>query len=89
MIELSGHVKITNSYRAREDFRELSLSNGFCRSSLQIVGNKIIHHQRGKHEIQYVREFSPTQLVLTITVDKAVTMTKYYRATDGIIMNMH
>ena len=71
-------VRYQNSYRAKPNYRELSLSNGWCRSSLQIAGNKIIHIQNGRRQIETVREFFYDRLRITITVDKSVVLVKNY-----------
>lgn len=75
-----GMSRYQNSYRARDNYRELTMKNGICRSSLQINGNKIIHTQNGKRHIVTVREFFPDRMITTKTVDKTVTLVKHYKA---------
>ena len=78
LMEQKGLVRYQNSYKARPNYRELTLHNGICRSSLEIVGNKIIHNQQGKRHIVTIREFSDDRMRTTITVDSAVTLVKNY-----------
>ncbi|KAG5681928.1 hypothetical protein PVAND_011331 [Polypedilum vanderplanki] len=80
MNKKKGFVTIKNSYKANPDYRELTLSNGLCRSSLEIIGNKIIHKQKGKKEKITIRQLYRTHMIETKTIDKTVTLTKYYRA---------
>lgn len=78
LLEQKGLVRYQISYRARQNYRELTFHNGICRSSLEIVGNRIIHDQKGRRHIITVREFSEDRMRTTITVDSAVTLVKNY-----------
>lgn len=78
LLEQKNCSRYQNSYRARQNYRELTLRNGICRSSLEIVGNRIIHDQRGRRHIITVREFSEERMRTTITVDSTVTLVKNY-----------
>ncbi|KAL7025190.1 hypothetical protein ACKWTF_013383 [Chironomus riparius] len=78
LMEQKGCNRYQNSYRTRQNYRELTLHNGICRSSLEIVGNRIIHDQKGRRHIVTVREFSEERMRTTITVDSAVTLVKHY-----------
>jgi hypothetical protein len=81
-LEQVGAVRYKNSYKFRKNYTELSLSNGRCKSSLQINDNIIIHIQKGKKEITTVREFYSDRLVTTFTADQKVVAKKYYKAAD-------
>jgi len=78
LLEQKKYSRYQSSYRARPNYRELTLHNGICRSSLEIIGNRIIHDQRGRRHIITVREFSEERMRTTITVDSTVTLLKNY-----------
>jgi hypothetical protein len=84
LTEQSGLTRYRNSYRARKNYRELTLNNGICKSSLDIVKNKIIRDQRGRKHIVTEMEFFLDEMVMTITVDKSVVLIKYYQTVPGI-----
>ncbi|KAG5667437.1 hypothetical protein PVAND_015417 [Polypedilum vanderplanki] len=87
MIEKTGVVIYRNSYKAKSNYREFTLSNGICKSSLKIIDNKIIHEQIGKRKKIIVRELFKTHMVVTKTVDDIVTLKKFYRAFDTQTMS--
>lgn len=66
--------------KVKSNYRELTLHNGLCKSSLIISGNKIIHDQKGRKHIVTERQFFNNFMITRITVDSKVTLTKYYVA---------
>jgi len=75
-----GHMRTTESYKARSNYRELTLHNGICKSSVEILGNKIVHTQNGRKHIVTVREFFDDRMKTTRTVDSSVVLVKHYVA---------
>jgi hypothetical protein len=80
-IGTSPFLRIRDSYKARKDFTEMSMSNGICKSSLDIVGNRIVHYQSGRKKLLIEYEFYKTHLITTFTADEKVVAKKYYKAT--------
>lgn len=80
LTEQCGMSRYRNSYRAKKNYRELTLSNGVCRSSLEIIRNKIIRDQNGRRHIITEMEFFADKMITTITVDSTVVLTKHYVA---------
>ncbi|KAL7025192.1 hypothetical protein ACKWTF_013385 [Chironomus riparius] len=78
----TGLLRIKLPVKPNTSFREFSWNNGFCQSSLQMLGNKIIHTQNGRKQIVTVREFFEDGMKAIITVDKSVMLTKYYVMVD-------
>ena len=82
LYEKIGLIKYKLPVKPNTSFREFSWSNGFCRSSLQMLGNKIVHTQNGRKYIVTVREFFEDGMKAIITVDKSVMLVKYYVRID-------
>ena len=73
-------VRTNQSYKARRSYRELTLHNGICKSSLEIFENKIIHIQNGRKHIMTEREFFEDRMKTTRTVDSSVVLIKHFVA---------
>lgn len=79
VMEFVSGVRFNRTIKFNSQFRELSLSNGMCKSMYTLDGNKLTYVQKGKKEIKIVREFFLTHMVMTIECDK-VSCKKYFKA---------
>lgn len=79
--EYNSGVRMKRSVKFNKQFRELSLSNGMCKSIYTLDGNKLICVQKGKREIKIVREFFLTHMIMTTECEN-VTCKKYFKAVN-------
>lgn len=68
VVEEIGIVTYKSSIRPHKKFREISLSNGFCKSIYKVEDNKLIFEQNGRRKLKITREFFRTHLVVTYSV---------------------
>lgn len=71
--------KANSMYRFKLDSTDwaYTFSNGFTKNKVRFEGNKVICTQKGKKEIEAVREFFTTHMIMTITCD-GVTAKRFY-----------
>lgn len=73
---------MTSVYRFKvgKTSRAYTRSNGLTKNKTHFESNKIISVQKGRKEIQSVREFFPTHMIMTMTCDGLIARRRY-RAT--------
>ena len=61
---------------------ELWDGNGLCKSVVTFEGNKMIHKQKGTRDITVTREFSESEMTMTICVDGLVAKVYHEHSFD-------
>lgn len=60
-----------------KEFDETTLDDRNVKSVVTLEGNKLIHKQGGSNPSTIIREFTPTEMVATMTVGNVVCTRKY------------